>query len=130
MENLLPIIGRILMSFLMAYAGATLVLTIALRDVLRSLPKTYAAIRDGRYVFQENFQGTMYFMKKDSPFRWWEKWGRPDTIIIFKEGSVKLLGYDVYLHSWFLSFFHPYMLYWKIRFSRLIKHNKDAWNKI
>jgi len=130
MENLLPIISRVLVLCLIIYSCTALLLTISLRDVLTSLPKTYTAIRDGRYVFQENFQGTMYFMKKDSPFRWWEKWGRPDTIIIFKEGSVKLLGYDVYLHSWFLSFFHPYILYWKIRFSRLIKHNKDAWNKV
>ena len=130
MENLLPVVGRVLSLCLLIYTTSALVITVAFWDMFKSLPKTYAALRDGQYTLQENFNGTRYFMKKETHLRWWQRWGGTDTIIIFDDNAVKLLGNDLYLHGYPLVIFHPYYTYWRIRYDRLIKHKEDEWNKV
>lgn len=91
---------------------------------LVELPETYKALRDNRFVLQENFMGTMYFVHKDETREWCDR--NTPQIIVFEGWGVALISNDrhstKYLHSGILAYMNPVMAYWRIKFDRLFKH--------
>ena len=86
--------------------------------------KTYNALKTGKYVLEENFEGTRYYRHHLSQERWFDSLDqREKYIIIFEDGAIRLLnGHGCYLHGGVLSYIlHPILAYWRIKFNSLLK---------
>lgn len=125
MDIIINIIGSVIAAIVLYYLVVSVVTSIVFFDMMRLLGPTYRALRDNRFVLQENFMGTLYFVHKDEKKGW--SYRGVDLIIIFDDGAIRLLNYDKYstheyLHTGFLAHVNPFTTYWRIRFDRLIKN--------
>jgi len=82
---------------------------------------TYDALLRGDYVYNEHlskYGDIVYFRKPgDNSFN-------DDEILLFSNGSIKLLGKSAYIHNASFSYMDPYTVYWKIKIGNLIKQKK------
>lgn len=122
---IMDIIIATLAAIVFYYVVMSVVTSIVFFDMIQLLGPTYRALRDNRFVLQENFMGTLYFVHKDEKNQWSHR--GIDLIIIFDDGAIRLLNYDKYsahefLHTGFLAYVNPFTTYWRIRFDRLLKN--------
>jgi hypothetical protein len=124
MGIIMDVIITILAAIVFYYVAVSVVTSIVYFKTIQLLGPTYKALRDNRFVLQENFMGTLYFVHKNEK-NWWSHRG-VNQIIIFDDGAIRLLddnGYSrEYLHAGFLAYQNPFMAYWRIRFDRLLKN--------
>lgn len=118
------IITNLLEAIVFYYLIMSVITTVMYYKTLVELPRTYKALRDNRFVLQEKFLDTMYFVHKDETREWCDK--NTPQIIVFEGWGVALISSDrhstKYLHSGILAYMNPVMAYWRIRFDRLFKH--------
>lgn len=124
MDTIMDVVIAIVAAIVFYYVVLSVVTSIVFFDMMRLLGPTYRALRDNRFVLQENFMGTLYFVHKNE--NQWNHRGI-DLIIIFDDGAIRLLNYNKYskhefLHTGFLAYVNPFTTYWRIRFDRLIKN--------
>ena len=84
--------------------------------------KTFETISTGKYLINEAFKPMAVFMDpKDSSIA-----SDSDKIIIFEDGSIKLLGHMNYIHLNSLMFLDPYTYYWHKRINKWYDENESV----
>ena len=118
------IISALLEAIVFYYIIISVITSLIYYKTLVELPKTYKALRDNRFILQENFLGTMYFVHKHETREWCDK--NTPQIIVFENWGVALISSNrhstKYLHSGLLAYINPVTAYWRIKFNRLFKH--------
>lgn len=80
---------------------------------------TADALSDGGYVYNEylsKYSDIVYYRKHDA-----DSLFSDDEILFFKNGTIKLLGKNSYIHDALFTYFDPYTMYWRNRIFRIFK---------
>jgi len=93
--------------------------------------KTYKALVNLEYVFDHESSGLCYYRNKHVKAIGWNPYSPndDDEIILFADGSIKLLGGDRYIHAG-LFILEPYSMYWGYKIRKILKENKGVDEKV
>lgn len=119
MFTFLHFIGAILISYLIITAITASVIS----DNYKWYKPTYKAITNREYVYNEKMscEEITYFRKPGDNDIFSD-----DEILLFKEGSIKLLGRNKYIHKSFMNILESYTWYWGRKLASAINKEKNS----
>lgn len=115
-----------MLSFILLFLCIVIVSTIlTLHDCYPYYKKTYLAIKNREYVRYVspyfNSDSLTYFRKANKSLDFYNSFD--DEIILFENGSIKLLGNLKYIHTALYTYFDPYTLYWFYKIRRALNES-------